>query len=662
MSDLSEEEFASMDPEERKMYLRLNGDIVDKRPSMDDTIGFDDDFSADEAIIPLAGFEYVEELPAATPPPPTPEAKAGRRILPGRPTNAPQANAAPVAKKLPVAPGAPPAPAPAAPVRPEDIGNPTGDLDIDAGYVPLQKVHIPEVPTSKPAAPKRQLPTRPGQAVNPVHDESLRGDYLAESVEQQILSGKSYADLGVYSITSEDLMQNDYAVYGRLQDKVQETKLWIQEILKERDMTKDIAAARQFRGEKFLEMAGLISRLLAQRFAADYQVRREDAPVVISMVINEMLGLGPIEPLWDDSSISEIMVNGPGDIFIERRGKIEKVPGAQFRNSEHLMEVCQQILSVINKTIDVAHPLEDGRLPDGSRVNISHPAVGPSGPFVTIRRFPETVFSIKKLVELGSMTPEIAEEIGNLITWGCSVVIVGGTGTGKTSMLNALSGCIPNDERIISIEDNLELRLHPDKHWIAMEARKSHQGEKGNVSIRDLVRNALRQRPDRIVVGEVRDGAAFDMLQAMSTGHDGSLTTVHANNSFGAVDRLVNLIASVGEIDSTRAMSLVASAVDLFIVIERFEDGSRRVVEISEVPSRLETKGDERNSVTTLEPNLLWQFIQTDTIQDEEGRDKIIGEYQRVGELSENIIRTKRLDKRHRMNLEEIYERSENTK
>lgn len=659
MSDLSEEQLASMDPEERKMYLRLNGDIVDKRPSMDDTIGFDDDFSADEAIIPLAGFEYVEDKPAA---PPAPESKPSRRILPGRPTNAPQPNPAPVAKKLPVAPGAPPTPAPVAPVRPEDIGNPTGDLDIETGYVPLQKVHIPEVPTTKPAAPKRQLPTRPGQAVAAQHDESLRGDYLAESVEQQILSGKSYADLGIYSITSEDLMQNDYSVYGRLQDKVQETKVWIQDILKERDMTKDIAAARQFRGEKFLEMAGLISRLLAQRFAADYQVRREDAPVVISMVINEMLGLGPIEPLWDDSSISEIMVNGPSDIFIERRGKIEKVPGAQFRNAEHLMEVCQQILSVINKTIDVAHPLEDGRLPDGSRVNISHPAVGPSGPFVTIRRFPETVFSIKKLVELGSMTPEIAEEIGNLITWGCSVVIVGGTGTGKTSMLNALSGCIPNDERIISIEDNLELRLHPDKHWIAMEARKSHQGEKGNVSIRDLVRNALRQRPDRIVVGEVRDGAAFDMLQAMSTGHDGSLTTVHANNSFGAVDRLVNLIASVGEIDSTRAMSLVASAVDLFIVIERFEDGSRRVVEISEVPSRLETKGDDRNSVTTLEPNLLWQFIQTDTVRDEQGRDKIIGEYQRVGDLSENIIRTKRLDKRHRMSLEEIYERSENTK
>lgn len=453
---------------------------------------------------------------------------------------------------------------------------------------------------------------------------------------------------GIGALSSEDVISKDYdKYYAHLEEKVVDVKTWLQETLSEQNRTEDIGIARKERGQKYVEMKTLLDQLLVRYFSGGAIVRNEDAATLSSMVINEMLGLGPIEPLWQDSRITEIMVNGPSKVRIEINGKLVTAKGVKFRDQDHLIETAQQILSPLGKTIDVAHPLEDGRLADGSRINVTHPVVGPGGPYLTIRRFPETVFSMKKLVEMGSMTEEMAVEIGNLVYHACSVVVSGGTGSGKTSMLNALSGCIPADERTVTIEDNLELRLHPDRDVIAMETRRSHQGERGNVTIRDLVRNSLRQRPDRIVVGEVRDGAAYDMLQAMNTGHEGSMTTVHANDAFGAIDRLVNLIAEVGELSSNQALSLISNGVDIIVSIGRFEDGSRRVESISEVPSRVTSV----DGVSTLEPIPIFEFVQTDEAED----GTIIGEYRKVNDLSPSLIKKHRLDRKKRLSIEEIY-------
>lgn len=457
---------------------------------------------------------------------------------------------------------------------------------------------------------------------------------------------------GIGKLTAEEVISNDYdRHYARLEDKVVEVKTWLQEILNEQNRTQDIADARREKGAKYKEVKTLLDQLLVRYFAQERIVRKEDATILSSLVINEILGLGPIEPLWQDPRITEIMVNGPYRTRVEINGRLVTAKGVRFRDQEHLLDTAQQILAPLNKTIDVAHTFEDGRLPDGSRINVTHPVIGPGGPYLTIRRFPEEVFTVRKLVNMGSMTEEMAEEIGNLIYHACSTIISGGTGSGKTSMLNALSGCIPDDERIITIEDNLELRLHPSRDVVAMEARRSHQGDKGNVTIRDLVRNSLRQRPDRIVVGEVRDGAAYDMLQAMNTGHEGSMTTVHANDAYGAIDRLVNLISEIGELDSNQALSLIANGVDIIVSISRYEDGSRRVSTISEIPARVDAK-DGRVSLT---PIILWEFEQTG----EDENNMIIGEYKRKHELSESFIKRHRLDKKPRLSIEELYKLSD---
>jgi Flp pilus assembly CpaF family ATPase len=912
------------------------------------------------------------------------------------------------------------------------------------------------------------------------------------------LNLNAYQGIGV--LTAEDIINKDYSIhYERLEPKIVEVKEWLQEIISEQGRTEDIGVARRERGFKLAEMKNVLDQLLVRYFSQETVVRKEDASVLSSLVINEILGLGPLEPLWGDPRITEIMVNGPFKVRIEVNGKLVTAKGVRFRNQEHLLETCQQILSPLGKTIDVAHPLEDGRLSDGSRINVTHPVVGPGGPYLTIRRFPETVFSMRKLVEMGSMTEDMAQEIGNLVYHACSVIVSGGTGTGKlvshdtllptpfgmstmgevkvgdmlldenseptcvtakyslkvpvayeltlsdgtkitadedhnwftstrsarrawsrqemdpkhrdakrtrygtdvelasvlkfynerpefvspldfgsinsrmvhvarrviknknmveattrgkdgkvlysskelinevlthisrdnldqrhkselesivttkeifeslkvnngkhnnhairmiskpvpystqdllvspyafgawlgdgytaegavcgiddeifdnivtegniiaktsydtgahrntplrsdryegmkenlkalgvlgnkfipdaylysseeqrraviagmldtdgtvskvtgsvqfansnkaiidgfrqiihslgyqstvtskmptymhngekkvgkraytvsfftnddvfglsrkqavhevirktkqaghrsdlryivdvqpvesvpmscitvdspnslylvtdafvvthnTSMLNALSGCIPDDERVVTIEDNLELRLHPDRDVVSMEARRSHQGSKGNVTIRDLVVNSLRQRPDRVVVGEVRDGSAYDMLQAMNTGHEGSMTTVHANDAHGAIDRLVNLISEVGELDSNQALSLISNGVDIIVSIGRYEDGSRRVDAISEIPSRVSTE----NGISSLSPITIFEFKQTG----EDANGKIFGEYVKVNELSESITKKHRLDKKRRLSLEEIFNLSDQT-
>lgn len=454
--------------------------------------------------------------------------------------------------------------------------------------------------------------------------------------------------MGVGSLTADQVLNTPYERFKHLEEKIHDVTAYVQQALSDQGKTDAVATARRERGDKYREMATEIDRLVLRKLSHDTPIDSSDTQIFVAMVVNEILGFGPIEPLWQKKEISEIMINGPKDIRVEIDGKPVRVKGVQFRDAEHLLGVCRQMLSLIGRRIDPQNPKEDGSLPDGSRLNVVHPEIAPHGPLVTIRRFPDTVFSVEKLVEMGSMTSDMAIEIGNLIHSGCSAFIAGGTGTGKTSMLNALSGCIPETDRVITIEDTMELRLNPSKHVVSMVSRPDSAAGTGGVSIRDLVRNALRMRPDRIVVGEVRDGAAYDMLQAMNTGHDGSLTTVHANDAEGAVERVALLVSEVGGISPDRALTQIAGGVDIFITIARYEDGSRRVSGIYEVPSKL----DFDNGKYALIPIPLFEFIHDTT--DDDG--KVHGHYEKMNNLSESIIRKHSLNAKRRLTLEEIFE------
>lgn len=457
----------------------------------------------------------------------------------------------------------------------------------------------------------------------------------------------------MYEITAEDLIHNPPQEYSKFDGKVIDIIGYLQEEMQANGMSELVAQARTMRG-KYLEEAKPQIHNLALGYIINKNLATgHDSEVLASLVVNEITGLGPIEPLWQNPDITEIMVNGYNKVRIEIGGKLQTAKGARFRDEEHLLETCRSILAPIGRTIDVAHPYEDGRLPDGSRVNITHSSIGNLHNYLTIRRFRAEAFSMEDLVNFGSMTPDLAEFLGNMIHHGLSTIIAGPTGAGKTSLLNALSGCIPDEERVITIEDNIEMTLNPRKDVVALEARKAAQGDKGSVTIRDLVKNALRMRPDRIIVGEVRDGSAYDMLQAMNTGHDGSMTTVHANDPYGAIDRIMNLISEVGEVDSNRALSLVAGGVDIIVSIDRYEDGSRRLASIAEIPYRVETEHGNNK----LEPRILWEFQQTGST--EEG--KVIGEYVKLNELSEQIVKRKRLDNKPKVSLEEIYKISSHT-
>jgi len=453
-------------------------------------------------------------------------------------------------------------------------------------------------------------------------------------------------------LTSDDLITNSWGRYEHLMPKVVEVKSWLTGLLAEQNRTVEVAAARAQRGKKYDEMYALMEQLLIRHFTSERVVSGQDSKILMALVINEILGLGPIEPLWRDDRISEIMVNGPFRIRIEMQGKLLDVPGARFRDADHLLDVSQQILAPVNRTIDVAHPLADGSLVDGSRVNIVHPVLAKDGPYITIRRFPDTVFSLQQLVAFNSMNEDMATDLGNWIHAGLSTVVIGGTGSGKTSTLNALSGCIPPGERVLVIEDTSELRLHPERDILYLQARTAQQDGHGAVTIRDLVRNALRMRPDRIVVGEVRGFEAYDMLQAMNTGHDGSMTTVHANDARSGVERLVNLLSEGdGAVESNRVLSLISSGVDLFVTIQRYEDGSRRCSGIYEIPNRVHVEEGKSD----LEPIPLWEFVREGLDEN----DKITGHWEKKEPLSDSMRRKHSLEHQRHMDIEEIYKMSE---
>jgi pilus assembly protein CpaF len=307
-----------------------------------------------------------------------------------------------------------------------------------------------------------------------------------------------------------------------------------------------------------------------------------DRTRIAQEVADEILGHGPLEPLLRDSEISEIMVNGPDRIYVERAGKIYCVD-THFSSDAHLRRTIDKIVGRVGRRIDEASPLVDARLPDGSRVNAVIPPIALDGSLLTIRKFSTDPFTDKDLIAFGTFSVQVRDFLMACVRGRRNIIISGGTGSGKTTLLNVISSFIPEDERIVTIEDAAELQLKQD-HVLRLESRPSNIEGKGQIAIRDLVKNSLRMRPDRIVVGEIRDGAALDMLQAMNTGHDGSITTVHANSPRDSLSRLETLVLMAGVDLPVRAIrEQVAGAVDLVIQQARLKDGSRRVVAISEV-------------------------------------------------------------------------------
>ncbi|MBX3314757.1 MAG: CpaF family protein [Actinobacteria bacterium] len=317
-----------------------------------------------------------------------------------------------------------------------------------------------------------------------------------------------------------------------------------------------------------------------------------DKAQLIQDVSDDILGYGPIDRLLKDDDITEVMVNGPDQVFVERSGKVEKT-GASFVDDTHLRRIIDKIVGQVGRRIDEAQPLCDARLPDGSRVNaVIHPlAIG--GPFLTIRKFSKDPYQIDDLIRFGTLNAASARFLQAMVVGKLNIIISGGTGTGKTTALNVMSSFIPGDERIVTVEDAKELQLHQE-HVLAMEARPPNIEGKGQVTIRDLVKNCLRMRPDRIVVGECRAGEALDMLQAMNTGHDGSLTTVHANSPRDTLARLETLVLMAGFDLPVRAIrEQMASAIDCVVQLTRLRDGSRRITHITEV------QGMEGDVITT---------------------------------------------------------------
>src|SRR4051812_2522684 len=314
----------------------------------------------------------------------------------------------------------------------------------------------------------------------------------------------------------------------------------------------------------------------------DTPLTREERRELVRQLTDDILGYGPLEPYLNDDTVTEVMVNGAENVFVERAGKIERT-ASRFVDDAHLMRIIEKIVSQVGRRIDEASPMVDARLPDGSRVNAIIPPLSLTGPTLTIRKFARDPYTINDLISFGTLSARAAQFLGACVRGKLNILISGGTGTGKTTTLNAVSAFIPGDERIVTIEDAAELQLQQE-HVITLESRPANIEGTGEVKIRELVRNALRMRPDRIIVGEVRGAETLDMLQAMNTGHEGSLTTIHANSPRDALARLETLVMTAGvELPHRAIREQIASAFDLLIQIERLVDGSRRVTHVSEV-------------------------------------------------------------------------------
>jgi len=341
--------------------------------------------------------------------------------------------------------------------------------------------------------------------------------------------------------------------------------------------------AELFKGQTGGDLSERVTRAVTEQLVLDRTpLTREERRQIIREITDDILGYGPLEPFLRDDTVTEVMVNNFDRIYTERNGKIERTQAA-FADNAHLLRIIDKIVSQVGRRVDEASPMVDARLPDGSRVNAIIPPLSLKGPTLTIRKFSRDPYTMNDLINFGTLTPKSAQFLAACVKGKLNVLISGGTGTGKTTTLNAMSAFVPNDERIVTIEDAAELQLQQE-HVITLESRPPNIEGQGEIRIRELVRNALRMRPDRIIVGEVRGAETLDMLQAMNTGHDGSLTTIHANSPRDALSRLETLVMTAGvELPHRAIREQISSAFDLLVQISRLVDGSRRITHVTEV-------------------------------------------------------------------------------
>jgi len=374
------------------------------------------------------------------------------------------------------------------------------------------------------------------------------------------------------------------------------------------------------------EIRDLITNIVFEKSKQFYLTVSEKREI-IEAVFNSMRRLDILQPLIDDPSITEIMVNGADDIFIERNGRIEQVD-AKFESVQKLEDVIQSIVSKVNRTVNEASPIVDARLSDGSRVNVVLNPIALNGPIMTIRKFPEKPMTIEQLISFGSLSEEVAKVLEAMVRAKYNIFVCGGTGSGKTTFLNALSNFIPKDERIVTIEDSAELQIVGIKNIVRLETRNANTEGKGEITIRDLIKASLRMRPERIIVGEVRGAEALDMLQAMNTGHDGSLSTGHANSSRDMLSRLETMVLSGALMPIEAIRQQIASAIDIIIHLGRIRDKSRKVLEISEVVGY-------RDGNIQLNP--LYEFVEEGETKD----GKVVGFLKRTDNEMVNTLKFK---------------------
>lgn len=362
------------------------------------------------------------------------------------------------------------------------------------------------------------------------------------------------------------------------------------------------------------EVAGAIRRILQRRaepipsFMADR---------LVDELVDDILGFGPLEPLLAQDSLTDIMVNGPKDVYVESGGKIKKVD-IRFRDNQHLLNICQRIVSLVGRRVDESSPICDARLPDGSRVNVIAAPLSLKGPTLTIRKFRKEKLTLDDLVRFGSITPEGAEILKIIGGCRCNLIVSGGTGSGKTTLLNCIAGYIDKSERVVTCEDSAELQLQ-QPHVVPLETRPPNLEGRGEIQMRDLVKNCLRMRPDRIVVGEVRGGEAFDLLQAMNTGHDGSMGTVHANTPREALRRLETMITGAGfALPSRNIREMIVNSIDIVVHAARLRDGRRVITHLTEVI------GMEEDTIIT-------QDLYLYKISGEDGNGKVLGKHVGTG-------------------------------
>jgi pilus assembly protein CpaF len=407
-----------------------------------------------------------------------------------------------------------------------------------------------------------------------IQERSQQQNDPNSSPDQQADQQESKSQIDIYSTFREQRKNDSPNQKNKKQpiDKHQELKNRIQKKI-----------LTDFKDDEVEDIIPKLDELAIEIIKEDESFRGKiDRKKVVNELINDLTGFGPINPLLMDDNVTEVMVNGPNQVYCERKGKIE-FTNITFRDDEHVMNIIEKIVAPIGRRIDESSPMVDARLPDGSRVNAIIPPLALVGPTVTIRKFSKDPYTIEDLINFGTLTQNMATFLEACVKAKLNMFVSGGTGSGKTTFLNVLSNFIPNDERIITIEDAAELQLGQD-HVVSLESRPPNIEGKGGIAIRDLVRNSLRMRPDRIVIGEVRGGEALDMLQAMNTGHDGSLATGHSNSPRDMISRLETMVLLAGlELPVKAIREQISGALDVIIQQSRLKDGSRKIVRITEV-------------------------------------------------------------------------------